>query len=92
MDLNSFKIAEKIIKNIEKIEFELGLLSNNENDDYIVSYYDKTDENENDGNKLSPDNDNKKINIYKITPELKNAIKKQLFDEKIKLEEEFKDL
>lgn len=91
MDINSFKKATEIRKKIEDIDFELSLLSDNENSDYIISYYDKTNENENDGNIIDMDS-NKKINMYKITDELKKAIKESLFNQKIKLEEEFKSL
>ena len=91
MDINSFKKATEIRKKIEDIDFELSLLADNENSDYIISYYDKTNENENDGNTIDMDS-NKKINMYKITDELKKAIKESLFNQKIKLEEEFKSL
>lgn len=91
MDINSFKKATEIRKKIEDIDFELSLLADNENSDYIISYYDKTNENENDGNTIDMDS-NKKINMYKITDELKKTIKESLFNQKIKLEEEFKSL
>ena len=91
MDINAFKRATEIRKKIEDIDFELSLLADNENSDYIISYYDKTNENENDGNIIDMDS-NKKINMYKITDELKKAIKESLFNQKIKLEEEFKSL
>lgn len=91
MDINSFNTAKEIRNKIEAIEFELTLLSNNENVNYIISYYDKTNENENDGNSIDS-NSNKKINKYQITDELKSAIKEILFNKKIKLEEEFKSL
>ena len=50
----------------------------------------KTNENENDGNEV--DVNNKKVNKYQITNELKSAIKESLFNQKMKLEEEFKSL
>lgn len=90
MDINAFKRAQEIREKIEDIDFELSLLADNENNDYIVSYYDKTNENENDGNEV--DVNNKKVNKYQITNELKSAIKESLFKQKMKLEEEFKSL
>ena len=90
MDINAFKRAQEIRKKIDDIDFELSLLADNENSDYIVSYYDKTNENENDGNEV--DVNNKKVNKYQITNELKSAIKESLFNQKMKLEEEFKSL
>ena len=90
MDINAFKRAQEIRNKIEDIDFALSLLADNENNDYIVSYYDKTIENENDGNEV--DINNKKVNKYQITNELKSAIKESLFNQKMKLEEEFKNL
>ena len=91
MDINAFKRAQEIRKKIEDIDFALSLLADNENNDYIVSYYDKTIENESDGNEVDINN-NKKVNKYQITNELKSAIKESLFNQKMKLEEEFKSL
>ena len=91
MDINAFKRAQEIRKKIEDIDFALSLLADNENNDYIVSYYDKTIENESDGNEVDINN-NKKVNKYQITNELKSAIKESLFNQKMKLEEEFKNL
>lgn len=90
MDINAFKRAQEVRKKIEDIDFELSLLVDNENNDYLVSYYDKSYENENDGNEV--DVNNKKVNKYQITNELKSAIKESLFNQKMKLEEEFKSL
>lgn len=89
MNINSFEKAVEIRDQIKAIDFQLSLLSDNENDDYIVSYYDLTTGNEYDGNIIDPNNDSKKINTYKITGDLKNIIKEELFNQKSKLEEEF---
>lgn len=89
MNLNSFTRAQVIRNKISAIDFQLSLLSNNDHNDFIVSYYERTSANENDGNPIDLENEDRKINTYLITDELKNSIKEELFKQKSKLEEEF---
>ncbi len=91
MNLTTFKSAQKIQNRLSEIALQLTLLSNEDNN-YIMSFYDKTTMNENDGNPINPDNSNQKIKLFEIEGKLKEAIREQLFKEQQELTEQFNNL
>lgn len=92
MNIIVFERAKEIQEQIKAIDLQLVLLSNNDNQNYLVNHYDKTEFNEEDGNPEDITDENKKISSYLINAELKKAIKEELFRQKTILEQEFNQL
>lgn len=91
MELEKYKKAKELLDKAELIEKQLVLL-NNDYDNYIVSFYDKNAENENDGNIINSENENQKVNLFDIKGEFKKNISDYLFKEKQRLLDEFSNL